>query len=159
MENATKALLIAAAVLIAIVLIAMGIKLLSSTQGAMNQSGEVSSDLEASIFNAKFEAYEGKAVKGSQVKQLARKVIQNNEANIINKSATDVLEKYDKNKIIYINLYNKDDHPDAQDLASQDVINNWINQKLNINSTYSVSIIEYHKENGFVKRIKVKENK
>lgn len=158
MENATKALLIAAAVLIAIVLIAMGIKLLSSTQGAINQSGEVASDLEASIFNSKFEAYEGKAVKGSQVKQLARKIIQNNEANIINKSATDVLEKYDKNKIIYINLYNKDDHPDAQDLASQDVINNWINQKLNINSTYSVSIIEYHEENGLVKRFKIREN-
>lgn len=45
MENATKALLIAAAVLIAIILIALGVKLLSSTKNVSGQAKELSDSL------------------------------------------------------------------------------------------------------------------
>lgn len=45
MENATKALLIAAAVLIAIVLIALGVRLLSSASDSSSQAGNVSNQL------------------------------------------------------------------------------------------------------------------
>lgn len=41
MENATKALLIAAAVLIAIVLIALGVRLLGSANDSSDQAGAV----------------------------------------------------------------------------------------------------------------------
>ena len=153
MENATKALLIAAAVLIAIILIAMGIKLLSSTQGAMNQSGEVASDLEASIFNSKFEAYEGKAVRGSQVKQLARKVIQFNETNVKDNSIESGINRYYQNKLVYLDL---SDDPDKQRAGSANVITNWISN-IDISSTYTVKITKF-RSNGYVEEIKIRKN-
>lgn len=52
MENATKALLIAAAVLIAIVLIALGVRLLSSTGDVSGQANQVSGALNSSTSNA-----------------------------------------------------------------------------------------------------------
>ena len=150
MENATKALLIAAAVLIAIVLIAMGIKLLSSTQGAINQSGEVASDLEASIFNSKFEAYEGKAVRGSQVKQLARKVIQFNETNVKDNSIESGINRYYQDKLVYLDL------PDDQHAGSANVITDWISN-IDISSTYTVKITKF-RSNGYVEEIKIRKN-
>lgn len=80
MENATKALLIAGSVLIAIVLIAVGIKILGSTSGVTEQVGQVSNSLEASIFNSQYTQYEG-IQKGSEVKALYRLVNQNNNTS------------------------------------------------------------------------------
>lgn len=80
MENASKALLIAGSVLIAIVLIAVGIKILSSTKGVTQQVDTVSNNLEVSIFNSQFLQYEGEQ-RGSQVKALLRLVTQNNAKN------------------------------------------------------------------------------
>ncbi len=77
MENATKALLIAGSVLIAIVLIAVGIKILSSTSGVTKEVDNLSSTMEASIFNSRFTQYEG-TQKGSSVKALIRLIEQNN---------------------------------------------------------------------------------
>lgn len=45
MENATKALLISAAVLIAIVLIALGVRLLNASGDSSNQAANVSNQL------------------------------------------------------------------------------------------------------------------
>ena len=52
MENATKALLIAAAVLIAIVLIALGVNLLNSSGNAADQAGDVSEELNSTTDQA-----------------------------------------------------------------------------------------------------------
>ena len=52
MENATKALLIAAAVLIAIVLVALGVKLLSSAGDTSGEASNVSNALKGSTTNA-----------------------------------------------------------------------------------------------------------
>ena len=81
MENASKALLIAGSVLIAIVLIAVGIKILSSTTGITEQVGKISTTMEASIFNSQFEQYTGEKVSGVQVKSLIRIVLSNNASN------------------------------------------------------------------------------
>lgn len=80
MENATKALLIAGSVLIAIVLIAVGIKILSSTSGVTKEVDNLSSTMEASIFNSRFTQYEGKQ-KGSEIKNLISQVVLNNANN------------------------------------------------------------------------------
>lgn len=74
MENATKALLIAGSVLIAIVLIAVGLKILGSTKGVTDQVDDVSSIMETSIFNSQYTQYEG-TQKGTVVKDLLSKVI------------------------------------------------------------------------------------
>lgn len=72
MENATKALLIAAAVLIAIVLIAVGIKILSSTQGVTGEVEKVSDAMGKSVFNSQFTDYMG-TQNGTQVKSVLSK--------------------------------------------------------------------------------------
>ena len=53
MENATKALLIAAAVLVVIVLIALGVRLLNSTSETKKASDEVSTQLQDQTGKAK----------------------------------------------------------------------------------------------------------
>lgn len=86
MENATKALLIAASVLIAIVLIAVGINILSSTSGVTNQVDSVSQSMAQSIFNSQFTPYLGNSVSGTQAKALVQKILANNtnSDNIVN---------------------------------------------------------------------------
>ena len=79
MENATKALLIAAAVLIAIILISLGVTIVSSAQDQINQSSTALDSAEIESFNSKFRNYEGAAVSGTKVRTLARTVIQNNQ--------------------------------------------------------------------------------
>ena len=72
MENASKALIIAASILIVIVLIAIGIKLLGSTKGVTNEVEGVSNAMELSLFNSQFTDYEG-TQSGTQVKILLNK--------------------------------------------------------------------------------------
>ncbi len=79
MENATKALLIAAAVLIAIILISLGVSIVTSAQDQINQSSTALDAAEIETFNSKFKNYEGAAVSGTRVKTLARAIIQNNQ--------------------------------------------------------------------------------
>lgn len=76
MENATKALLIAAAVLIAILIISLGIvvyNMASETIGSVNFS-----DQEITAFNDKFTQYEGEHVRGSEVNAMLKTVLDSN---------------------------------------------------------------------------------
>ena len=77
MENATKALLIAAAILIAIVLISIGVFVIRQGQQAVDSVNM--SETEMLAFNSKFTSYEGKQ-RGSQVNALAQAVLSNNVA-------------------------------------------------------------------------------
>ena len=71
MENASKALLIAASVLVAILLIALGIRIFGSTRGATDEVDAMATELEIQMFNSQFEKYEGKQ-SASQVQALLR---------------------------------------------------------------------------------------
>ena len=79
MENASKALIIAGAILLAILIISLGIFI-------FNQASEVTksnnlSDVEILNFNEKFTSFEGTNVRGSEVNSLLTRVVQNNVAN------------------------------------------------------------------------------
>ena len=76
MENASKALLIAGAILIAIVLITFGVIILGQGSEIINNASM--SETEVSTFNAKFTAFNGKKVRGSKVNSLLNTVVQNN---------------------------------------------------------------------------------
>lgn len=76
MENASKALLIAGAILIAIVLITFGVMILG--QGSEIIKSSSMSETEVSTFNAKFTSFEGDKVRGSKVNSLLNTVVQNN---------------------------------------------------------------------------------
>ena len=80
MENASKALIMAGAVLIAIVLISIGVYIISSQQGVIDQSEESSEVLQIKTYNATFEKYGG-TIKGSEVKNLLVDIQTNNNRN------------------------------------------------------------------------------
>ena len=78
MENATKALLIAAAVLIAILIISLGIVIYnqaSETVSSVNMSGQ-----EIQAFNDQFLKYDGTGKRGTEVNALLKTALNNNIA-------------------------------------------------------------------------------
>ena len=87
MENASKALIIAGAILISIVLIAVGVMVVNGANGAIDTAVGQMSDSEKTIFNQKFESYEG-SQKGSSVKSLISAI----EANNSNDSGATIVE-------------------------------------------------------------------
>lgn len=75
MENASKALLIAGAILLAILLISLGIMIFTQAQDTVNNSGMSQAEIQA--FNNKFLKYEGE-MRGATVRQLINEVVANN---------------------------------------------------------------------------------
>ncbi|MCF0124324.1 MAG: hypothetical protein HUJ68_00940 [Clostridia bacterium] len=73
MENASKALIIAGAILLSILLISLGIAIYTQAQSTVNNNSM--SDAEISAFNERFTKYEGQAVSGTQVKALINEAI------------------------------------------------------------------------------------
>lgn len=84
MENASKALLIAGAVLIVILLIAMGMKIFRSQDDMADQVETNVQTTEMLTFNNKFYKYAGKQ-KGTQVKALINDVIAHNATEEVRK--------------------------------------------------------------------------
>ena len=80
MENATKALLIAAAVLVAILIISL--TLVIYRQGANAVAGANLSEVEAAQFNGKFTVYEGNNVPTSKVNALLSAVFAHNKQQV-----------------------------------------------------------------------------
>ncbi len=81
MENASKALIIAGAILLSILIIAIGMYIYTSSQATITQSmdGMTTSELEA--FNSNFTSYAG-AQTGSQVKALIGRLIANGKTYV-----------------------------------------------------------------------------
>ena len=80
MENASKALLIAGAILICIVLISVGMLVLNSTTDVTDQVGDITTSQAAQSFNSNFTGYAG-TQKGSSVRQLLGAIATNNQTN------------------------------------------------------------------------------
>lgn len=76
MENASKALIIAGAILLAILIISLGILIYNQAAGVVNNNAM--SDVERQNFNTKFTQYEGDAVRGTTVRALLQAVLSNN---------------------------------------------------------------------------------
>ncbi|MGN1270383.1 MAG: hypothetical protein ACI4UX_00025 [Clostridia bacterium] len=125
MENASKALIIAGSVLIAILLISLGLLIFKSTSGTTDQTQELGKTLEVQQFNSQFLKYCGESVKGSQVRTLCEVIIAHN-ANSKNQ----------------VKIAGNDD---------ADAISNYRNT-IKTNSTYKV---EASYENGLITAISV----
>ena len=80
MENATKALMIAGAVLLAIMLISVGLLIFNSSNNQMSDAVSQMDQQAKDQFNNKFQAFEGRQ-SGSNVKTLITSVINNNIQN------------------------------------------------------------------------------
>lgn len=77
MENATKALLIAAAILVAIIIISLGLAVVRQGQEAVGNADMSEAEMEA--FNAKFKPYEGTNLSVSEVNSLLSAVLTHNQ--------------------------------------------------------------------------------
>lgn len=82
MENASKALLIAGAILVCILLIGVGMLVYNSAQGTISEAVSQMSSQEKDMFNQQFEQYSGTRVNGSNVKALLQRVRNNNNQNV-----------------------------------------------------------------------------
>lgn len=80
MENASKALIIAGAILLSILIIALGVFIFNQAKSAMGNVGL--SDQEVSAFNSKWESYQGNQM-GSSIRQMV------NNLNAYNRNVTD----------------------------------------------------------------------
>lgn len=79
MENASKALIIAGAILLAILII--GIGMVVYTRAASTLTGTDMSEHQIAAYNSDFEAYEGGNVSGSDVRALVNKIVAHNRNN------------------------------------------------------------------------------
>ena len=79
MENASKALIIAGAILLAILIISLGIMVYRQASGVVDSNAM--DEVAVSSFNEKFQQYVGKNVRGANVNALISSIIQNNLSN------------------------------------------------------------------------------
>ena len=110
MENATKALMIAGAVLIAILIIGVGMMIYNSAQGSIEGATSQVAQQEVEMFNSGFAQYEGKR-SGSQVKALISSVLNNN--NKYGENGDNVPEK-----VIKVTGEKKTDATSSADLSA-----------------------------------------
>ena len=78
MENASKALIIAGAILISILLISIGIMVINSAQGLTETASKSMDKQTLDAFNAQFTAFEGDNVRGAVVRDLYTTAITSN---------------------------------------------------------------------------------
>ena len=76
MENASKALIIAGAILLAILIISLGILIYNQAAGVVNNNAM--SQVETQQFNQQFTQYDGTNVRGATVNSLLQAVLSNN---------------------------------------------------------------------------------
>lgn len=81
MENASKALIIAGAILISILLIGVGMLVFQGAQGGIDEAVLQMSATEKQMFNNNFISYEGEKVRGSSVRALIGNIISSNSTN------------------------------------------------------------------------------
>ena len=81
MENASKALIIAGAVLLAILLVSVGMMVLNSVSDPLNQSKNSNEAQGVQIFNESFMQFLGEEITGQQAKSLISAVNASNGKN------------------------------------------------------------------------------
>lgn len=138
MENATKALMIAGAVLLAIMIIAAGMLIFNQSNDVMGGVGRQVDKQKIDMFNSKFISYEGERKSGSDVKALISTVITNNSEALANGSEDE--------ETVELSL-DGESKTDVKDLSALRV-------KANTGKKYNVSIEEYY-PSGYIKKITV----
>ena len=121
MENASKALIIAGAILLAILLISLGIMIFNQAQDTVNNSGMTQAEITA--FNNKFLKYEGTRKTKSDIQALV------NEVTVSNADASNTNRK--------IAIYNASD----KSVIINSVSNKVSTSKLNKDEKYKISVL------------------
>ena len=98
MENASKALIIAGAILLAILIITLGIMVYRQAAGVVDSNAM--DEVAVSSFNEKFTQYEGENIRGANVRALVNSIVQNNLSNSDDTSKQVTLKFGTYNKVI-----------------------------------------------------------
>lgn len=139
MDNAAKALIIAGAILLSILIIALGVTIFSNAQSGISDSLARMDQHAREAFNSQFSQLEGENVKGIKVKELIRTLRQNAVTNM------DDLAKRPAFKIGSQNATSNDtEYEKKLDTANNEIKNN---------KTYNIKITEHNK--GIVSSIEV----
>ena len=140
MENASKALIIAGAILLSILLITLGIYIFTQAQSVIQGSGMTQAEI--STFNSQFLKYEG-SKKGSEIKSLIQEVNINNSQDESKERQVKIETAGSKVTIGEITTGTGDDE-----------VKNYATSNIKNTQTYTVSITEYAKD-GRITKIKV----
>ena len=135
MENASKALIIAGAILLSILIIGLGMLIFNQAKDAIGNTGLDSQKAQA--YNSEFESYLGTNVKGTKVRTLYDIVRSHNVTN-----------QDDESLLISINDKN----------AVSDL--NAAKAKILAGKTYTVEVLDdgYDASTGYIINISIKEN-
>ena len=139
MENATKALMIAGAVLLAILVIGLGMTIFSSVGGIMGNVGSQADEMEVKQFNSKFETYKGQK-SGTQCRALVDTVITSNNT---------YRKQNDTARIVKVTMGTETEKEASKDLQA-------INDAIVPGKQYTVSM-EYDEDTAFVSIITITE--
>ena len=131
MENASKALIIAGAILLSILLISLGIMIFTQAQETVNNTDMSATEIQ--VFNSKITKYEGTKVSGSTVKGLINEVIALNA------------DSDPETPVIKIKM-------DGASKSGSKITTSLVNNK----STYTVAITKY--TSGYVSNITITTN-
>lgn len=134
MENASKALIIAGAILLAILLISLGIMVFNQAQETTKNNGM--NKAEVSMYNAQYTKYEG-LQSGSNVRSLILEAQANNASDTANGSER------------HVTIINGDSQKTDTELTTTNV---------SVTTKYKVEISAYD-DSGYISQITVTKNK
>ncbi len=118
MENASKALLIAGAILIVILLIGVGMMVFRGANDSITGAMDTMNSQEITAFNSQFSSYEGQ-IKGTSVKDLLQKVIASNAGNTYNRTVKVSFSGVKDSKNTAVTLSGKSDGNSISTAASK----------------------------------------
>lgn len=145
MENASKALIIAGAILLSILLISLGIYIFTQAQTVVNGSGMTQAEVKS--FNEQFLKYEG-TKKGSEVKSLVQ------EVNVNNKQDESLERQIEIDSTIVTASGTTTGGNTAGDDTSKNV-KTYLTGKVRNTQTYTVTVTEYGSD-GRITKIEIK---
>lgn len=143
MENASKALLIAGAILIAILIIGVGMMVMQGGEGITGTALLEMSAQEKDMFNDKFTRYAGERVQGTSVRALLQNVISSNTTN-----------KDIAGKLVSISGIETINAKEGSAMADEISV---LRTKINTGATYKVTL-KYNADTGLVETVDIVKN-
>ena len=149
MENASKALIIAGAILISILIIGLGVFIYQQAQSTVSKANLNSQEAQAQ--NQQFENYFGKKVSAQEVKQLCTTVRSN---NITGETAGETKKVW----LVFGDAVQEPNVVSRSVVAGKTYEVNVANDKADDNASVTDKSANAYWTNGFIKVITIKEN-
>ena len=154
MENASKALIMAASVLLAILIIGLGVTIFNRAQSSADTTALDATEI--NMFNSKFERYSGSQL-GSQVKSLISFAISNASVNIEDPVKLPIIDYYNEGGNLYARANTK--YENGSFYTKEDLASGYIDQlstiRSAVQSTHTYTVTISHGATGLVDEITI----